>query len=333
MADTTARSLALLDLLQRHRQWTGAELAARLRTTERTIRRDIERLRELGYRIGSTAGREGGYRLESGGTMPPLLLSEEEAVAIAVGLRVAAAEQLVDGAATALSAIAKLEQVLEPQLRRKVTALSQAMTAPTRGPGADVLPALLGQVALACRDRERVRFAYEDAQGRTSRRRVDPHALAPARGRWYLVAWDLEREDWRTFRLDRMAGLTGTGARFTPHALTREEIDERVLVASSAQRQPVEAFAVLATTLADFEARMGVWADGATAPAPGTTRWGFGGSDVRDLMYAMSWLPQDVDWTVEIDPTHRSALAQMLTTMLRGIERAPAPSADPPEPS
>ncbi|WP_084103207.1 YafY family protein [Demequina sp. NBRC 110056] len=326
MADTTARTLALLDLLQRHRHWSGPELAERLGTTERTIRRDVERLRELGYRIGSSTGREGGYRLESGGTLPPLLLSEDEAVAIAVGLRVAAAEQLVDGTATALSAIAKLEQVLEPQLRRKVTALAQAMTAPSQGRGADVLPAVLGQVALACRDRERVRFAYEDAQGRASRRRVEPHALAPARGRWYLVAWDLEREDWRTFRLDRLSELTATGVRFAPRPLTREEIDERVFVASSAQRQPVEAFAVLETSIAAFEAHMGVWADGSTEPSPGRTRWGFGGTDVRDLMYAMSWLPQDVDWSVELDEAHRAELAAMLTVMLRGLERASAVS-------
>ena len=333
MATTTARTLALLDLLQRHRHWTGAELASRLGTTERTVRRDVERLRELGYRIGSSPGREGGYRLEPGGTMPPLQLSEDEAVAIAVGRRVAAAEQLVDGTATALSAIAKLEQVLEPQLRRKVTALAQAMTAPSRGQGADVLPALLGQVALTCRDRERVRFAYQDAQGRASRRHVEPHALAPARGRWYLVAWDLERDDWRTFRLDRMGELAGTGARYTPRPLTREEIDERVYVASTAQRQPYEAHAVLPMTLRDFEDHMGVWADGATEPAPGTTRWGFGGPDVRDLAYAMSWLPADADWSVDIEPDHRTQLATMLRRVLHGLERASAPSPPSPEPS
>ncbi|MFV0634999.1 helix-turn-helix transcriptional regulator [Demequina sp.] len=316
MADTTARALALLDLLQRHRHWSGADLARRLGTTERTVRRDVDRLRALGYRIDSSTGRDGGYRLDAGGTMPPLLLSEDEAVAIAVGLRVAAAEQLVDGAATALSAIAKLEQVLAPELRRKVAALATAMTAPGQPRTPHVPAALLGQLALACRDRERVRFSYTDAQAVQSRRRVEPHALAPAHGRWYLVAWDLERDDWRTFRVDRLDSLTPTGAHFTARALTRAEIDERIMVASSSQRQAVEAHAVLDMSMEDFEARMGVWAQGAQLAGVGRIRWGFGGSDVRDLIYAMSWLPPEADWTIELAPEHRDELTAMLTRLL-----------------
>ncbi|MFV0284955.1 MAG: helix-turn-helix transcriptional regulator [Demequina sp.] len=320
MSATTTRTLALLDLLQRHREWTGAELATRLGTTERTVRRDVERLRDLGYRVESRTGREGGYRLAAGGAIPPLLLSEEEAVAIAVGLRVAAAEQLVDGTSTALSAIAKLEQVLSPTSRRQVTALATAMTSPDQGRVPHVPPALLGQVALACRDHERVRFAYEDAQGAKTRRRVEPHALAPARGRWYLVGWDLEREDWRTFRLDRMGELTATGAHFSPRPLTRADIDERILVASSAQRQPLEAVAVLPMPLTEFEEHMGVWAEGSDEPAPGVTHWGLGGADVRDLFYGLSWLPTDVEWRVDMPDEARADLTAMLRRVLRAVE-------------
>ncbi|GMA34331.1 helix-turn-helix transcriptional regulator [Demequina litorisediminis] len=226
----------------------------------------------------------------------------------------------MDGTSTALSAIARLEQVLSPTSRRQVTALATAMTSPDQGRVPHVPPALLGQVALACRDHERVRFAYEDAQGAKTRRRVEPHALAPARGRWYLVGWDLEREDWRTFRLDRMGELTATGAHFSPRPLTRADIDERILVASSAQRQPLEAVAVLPMPLTEFEEHMGVWAEGSDEPTPGVTHWGLGGADVRDLFYGLSWLPTDVEWRVDMPDEARADLTGMLRRVLRAVE-------------
>jgi predicted DNA-binding transcriptional regulator YafY len=319
MADTTSRALALLDLLQRRKHWTGAELARRLGTTERTLRRDVDRLRGLGYRIDSAPGHAGGYRLDAGAAVPPLLLSEDEAVAIAVGLRVAAAEQLVDGTSTALSAIAKLEQILAPAQRRKVNALAHSMTAPSGRRDTDVSPDVLGAVALACRDHERVRFGYTDGQGQTSRRHAEPHALAPARGRWYLVAWDLDRDDWRTFRLDRLADLTATGARFEPRPLTAQDIAERILIASVSQRQPVEGHADIAVTMEDFRKAMGVWADGATTVDAETVRWPFGGSDVRDLFYALSWIPRDLEFTVAMPADARDELRAMLERALSSL--------------
>lgn len=324
MATTTARALALLDLLQRHQHWSGAELAARLDTTERTVRRDITRLRELGYRITSVTGHDGGYRLEAGGSLPPLLLSDDEAVAIAVGLRVAAAEQLIGGVETSLSTIAKLEQVLPPASRRKVNALAQSMTSPGDRDTAHVSTEMLGSVALACRDRERMRFAYVDAHGRGSRRHVEPHALAPERGRWYLVAWDLERKDWRTFRLDRMDQPQRTGARFTARRLTRDEVDEHVLMATGSEPTQIEGYADVEMSMEEFRAHMGIWAEGATTedPAPTqsqTTRWPLGGDDVRDLFYGLSWLPENAPYAAHLPEQAREDLRRMLERVLDSL--------------
>ena len=178
MSDTTSRALSLLNLLQTHRHWPGSELADRLGVTERTVRRDVERLRELGYRIESTPGSAGGYRLEAGSAVPPLLLTDEEAVAMAIGLRVAASQRLIDGPETTLTALAKLEQVLPAPLRRRVNALADAVQPTGIRAGAAVSSDVLGELALACRDHERVRFTYTAASGEVTRRRVEPHVLA-----------------------------------------------------------------------------------------------------------------------------------------------------------
>ena len=187
MSDTTTRALSLLNLLQTHRHWPGTELAERLGVTERTVRRDVERLRELGYRIESTPGAAGGYRLEAGSAVPPLLLTDEEAVAMAIGLRVAAAQRLVGGPETTLTALAKLEQVLPAPLRRRVNALADAVQPAGIRAGAAVSTEVLGELALACRDHERVRFTYTAASGeviapprRAARARARRPALVPA---------------------------------------------------------------------------------------------------------------------------------------------------------
>ena len=216
MTDTTSRALALLNLLQTHRHWPGSELADRLGVTERTVRRDVERLRELGYRIESAPGATGGYRLEAGSAVPPLLLTDDEAVAMAIGLRVAAEQRLIGGPETTLTALAKLEQVLPAALRRRVNALADAVQPAGIRTGAAVSPAVLGELALAVRDHERVRFSYTSATGAVTSRRVEPHALAPADRHWYLLCWDLDRDDWRTFRIDRMDAVTATTWPFRP---------------------------------------------------------------------------------------------------------------------
>ncbi|MFD9729223.1 helix-turn-helix transcriptional regulator [Streptomyces sp. NPDC059072] len=219
MTDTPARLLSLLSLLQTPREWPGSELAQRLRVSARTIRRDIERLRELGYPVEATLGAEGGYRLVAGAAMPPLLLDDEEAVAIAVGLR-AGAGHAVDGIEEAsVRALAKLEQVLPSRLRHRVGALQSATTALTRGDGASVDPRTLTTMASAVAGPERLRFAYRAADGAESRRLVEPYRLVSTGSRWYLVAYDMEREDWRTFRVDRVREPFATGARFAPREL------------------------------------------------------------------------------------------------------------------
>jgi predicted DNA-binding transcriptional regulator YafY len=213
MTETSGRLLQLLSLLQARRDWPGAELADRLAVSGRTIRRDVERLRRLGYPVDSLTGPAGGYRLRAGTAMPPLLLDDEEAIAIAVGLRTAARASVTGIEETAVRALVKLEQVLPAHLRRRVRALGAATISPPVG-GPTVDPQHLTVIAAACRDSERLRFAYRRRDGTESRREVEPHALVNLGRRWYLVAWDRAREDWRSFRVDRMARPASTGVHF-----------------------------------------------------------------------------------------------------------------------
>jgi predicted DNA-binding transcriptional regulator YafY len=222
MLETSARLLRLLSLLQAQRDWSGTDLAGRLGVSARTVRRDVDRLRELGYPVHATPGVAGGYRLGSGAALPPLLLDDDEAVAVAVGLRTAAGG--VTGIEeTSVRALAKLEQVLPSRLRHRVNAL-QTYTVPVAGDGptvdADVLTAIVG----ACRDHERLRFDYNDYNGAASLRFVEPHRLVNWGRRWYLVAWDTDRQDWRTFRVDRIRPRTPTGPSFTPRELPDSDV-------------------------------------------------------------------------------------------------------------
>lgn len=213
--------LRLLSLLQTHRYWPGAELAERLEVSPRTLRRDIDRLRELGYPVDAQRGVEGGYQLAAGAVLPPLVVDDEEAVALALGLQ-AAAQGPVEGIAeSSVRALAKVVQVMPGRLRRRVEALA-AMTVPASwgsSAWARADPGILTSVALACRDSERLRFAYTAADGRQTDRHVEPHRLVLLARRWYLVSYDLDRHDWRSFRLDRLATPSGTGARFLQREL------------------------------------------------------------------------------------------------------------------
>lgn len=212
MTETSGRLLELLSLLQARRDWSGTELAARLGVSGRTVRRDVDRLRELGYPVDSLTGPAGGYRLRAGGAMPPLLLDDDEAIAIAVGLRTAARASVTGIEETAVRALVKLEQVLPGHLRRRVRALGTATVSPTVG-GPTVDPQHLTVIAAACRDGECIRFAYRSRDGTETRREVEPHALVNLGRRWYLVAWDRRRSAWRTFRVDRLSRPASTGLR------------------------------------------------------------------------------------------------------------------------
>jgi predicted DNA-binding transcriptional regulator YafY len=215
MLETSVRLLRLLSLLLSRPDWSGADLAGRLGVTTRTVRNDIERLRLLGYQVRSSTGTTGGYRLTAGTATPPLLLDDDEAVAVALGLAAATAGTVTGIEETSVRALAKLERTLPSRLRRRVDALRSA-TISAAGGGPTVDAEVLSALAAASRDHERVRFDYLGHGGESSTREVEPHRLVYTGRRWYLMAWDLERRDWRTFRADRIRPRTPNGPRFTP---------------------------------------------------------------------------------------------------------------------
>jgi predicted DNA-binding transcriptional regulator YafY len=214
--ETSARLLRLLSLFQGRRYWSGADLAERLEVTSRTLRRDVDKLRTLGYPIHSTSGAEGGYQLGAGSEMPPLLLDDDEAVAVALGLRYATTGGIEGVEEASMRALLKIEQILPPRLGRRVAAM-QSVIVSTAGPSANVDARTLSIVAGACRDRELLRFRYRDKTGEASARAVEPHRVVNTWRRWYLVSWDTARKDWRTFRVDRMERCAAvSGERFNP---------------------------------------------------------------------------------------------------------------------
>ncbi|MGW4212538.1 helix-turn-helix transcriptional regulator [Lentzea sp. NPDC004789] len=227
MLETSARLLKLLSLLQVRRDWTGPELADRLSVDVRTIRRDVDKLRSLGYPVTSLPGATGGYQLGAGAELPPLLLDDDEAVAVAVGLRTAANGTIAGIEETSVRALTKLEQILPNRLRRRVQAL-QAHTTPLHNEGPTVDPETLTIIAAACRDHQQLRFTYPPTQGEPAKRLVEPQGLVHTGRRWYFVAWDVSKEDWRTFRVDRIPDEPTPAARFTPREPPAESLGEFV---------------------------------------------------------------------------------------------------------
>jgi predicted DNA-binding transcriptional regulator YafY len=263
MTETSGRLLKLLSLLQTRRDWPGNELADRLGVSGRTIRRDVERLRELGYPVDAVTGPAGGYRLHAGTAMPPLLLDDDEAVAIAVGLRTAAGASVAGIEETAIRALVKLEQVLPAHLRRRVNALQSVLaTLPASGPMVD--PEALTAIAGACRERERLRFDYRARDETQSQRHVEPHSLVNLGRRWYLVAWDCDRAGWRTFRVDRLERPRPASTRFEPRALPAK--DPAAYVAANLRGAPArhQARVTLHAPAAQVSARPYLW--GAVTP-------------------------------------------------------------------
>src|SRR6476469_6471125 len=237
MSETSGRLLRLLSLLQTPREWPGPELARRLGVTQRTVRNDVERLRQLGYPVLASRGSVGGYRLSAGTAMPPLLLDDAEAVAVAVALSTASGGAVDGLEETALRALTKLLQVLPTRLSGRVDAL-QAHTGRVSGRrrGGEVDGKLLALLAAAARDREVVRFAYSDHRGSATERRIEPYRLVNWGLRWYLLAFDLERDDWRTFRCDRMSQTRSIGHRFRLRELPAEDVAAYV----ASQTRPVQ---------------------------------------------------------------------------------------------
>lgn len=216
MSETTGRVLQLLGLLQARRVWSGEELAERLGVTTRSVRRDVDRLRALGYPVHASTGVGGGYRLGAGAALPPLLLDPDEAVAMAVCLRVAAGGSVAGVGESALRALSKLDQVMPARLRSQVAAVHQTtvtLGTPTETP---VEPDVLMTLARASRDHEHVSAGYVDLHGNATHRRVEPYQLVTTGRRWYLLCYDRDRSDWRSLRLDRMSDVRAHGTTFTP---------------------------------------------------------------------------------------------------------------------
>jgi predicted DNA-binding transcriptional regulator YafY len=233
MLETSARLLRLLGLLQVRPEWSGPDLADRLGVTVRTLRRDVQRLRDLDYPVHSVPGVAGGYRLGPGRALPPLLLDDDEAIAVVVSLRSAASYTVAGLSEASVSALAKLDQVLPARLRERTVALQQATVALT-GPGPVVDPDQLAALAAACRRHQRVRLRYRNRSGSESERVVEPHRLVSTGYRWYLMAFDVGQGDWRTFRVDRIIASAETGGRFVP----REPPDPAAFVARAVTSAP-----------------------------------------------------------------------------------------------
>ncbi|MGF1668371.1 MAG: helix-turn-helix transcriptional regulator [Acidimicrobiia bacterium] len=257
MADTTSRALRLLSMLQSRRTWSGHELVERLGVSERTLRRDIDRLRELGYEVAAVSGPAGGYHLEAGADIPPLLLDDDEAVAIAMGLLTAAAGTITGLEETSVRALAKLESVLPPRLRKRVATL-QAAVVPRINSWVSVDANILTSVAQACRDHERMRFGYTARDGARSERHVEPHQLVWLHQRWYLVAFDRDRDDWRSFRLDRMEVPQPTRIGFEPRPIPGGNAADHV--AESLRSIPMKYHAVVTVRAPADQVTAQMWA-------------------------------------------------------------------------
>lgn len=299
MLQTSARLLELLALLQRRRGWSGRELAEELGVDVRTLRRDVDRLRSLGYPVDASRGVGGGYALAPGASLPPLLLDDDEAAAIAVGLRTAAESSVSGIEEAALRALVKLEQVLPERLRRQVTALgSITATVPQPGPPVDL--DTLSLVATCCRERLLLSFGYSSRSGAGSERIVEPHSLLHVGRRWYLVAWDRDRLDWRSFRLDRVSDAYGSAKTFVPRTLPAESPAEFVRAGIQSMPSRHQASVVLAVGAARAETLIGAsW--GEIEPIDeNSCRFRTGDDEIAWL--AVRLLTLDVEFEVEGPP-------------------------------
>lgn len=304
--------LQLLSLLQTHRYWSGPELAGRLEVSERTLRRDIERVRELGYPVDAVRGVTGGYQLRAGGSLPPLLLTDEEAVAIAVGLRTAASGAVQGMEETAVQSLTKVLALMPPRLRRRMDAVAdQTVPAPLRGPTIDA--AVLTSLAQGCRDSEIVEFDYTTRDSASESRQVEPHRLVSLGRRWYLVAYDRRRDDWRTFRVDRVRAVALTGRRFTGHELPAADALEFVRAGIKQMPRRYDVRVLFHAPLAEVATVVGPWAD-LTEVAGGTLMT----MPTDDLFWPLAVLATvDADFEVEGPDELREQVAGVARRFVR----------------
>jgi predicted DNA-binding transcriptional regulator YafY len=315
MLETSARLLRLLSLLQSRRFWSGAQLADELEVTERSVRRDVDRLRSLGYPVQGTAGVAGGYTLGAGGRMPPLLLEEDEATAVAVGLRIAAAGPVSGMEEVALRALAKLEQLLPTRIRKRVSTLHGAVVSlPSSAPRVDA--EVLTLIATASRDQQQLQFSYGDRKQRATTRQVEPHGVVHMGTRWYLVAFDVDREDFRTFRIDRVTSKPRLGKRFAtrpiPHGDLATYVTQSVGVESYSQKARVLFHAPMAQLAQRIPASAGRLSEVSATQCMLET----GGNDL--FMLGMHLASTEVDFEV-IEPRE---LVEVLGVLAERFQRA-----------
>ena len=319
MAETSARLLQLLSLLQSPREWPGPELSRRLGVTTRTVRNDIERLRRLGYPVEATRGAVGGYRLSAGAALPPLLLEDDEAVAVAVSLRTASGGAVEGLEESALRALTKLQQVLPRRLGHRVDALqSHTVRVAAQRPGPQIDGALLAQLAALARDREITCFGYADHDGAATERRVEPYRLVNWGRRWYLVAFDVERVDWRTFRVDRISDPRGVTHRFTARPLPAEDIAGYVAAKTRRVQAKVQGEVIVHASVVEVEARLGGWYEGSIeALGPDRCRLRLGGRSVDGIAFWLGVL--DADFEVVDSPELAGAVRRVAERYTRAI--------------
>ncbi|MEO3805258.1 WYL domain-containing protein [Nonomuraea sp. B1E8] len=321
MRDPSGRLLQLLSLLQTPKEWPGTELADRLGVTTRTIRRDIDRLREFGYPVHASQGNIGGYRLTAGKALPPLLLDDEEAIAISIGLRTAATAAVTGMEEPSLRALAKLEQVLPQRLRHRVAALSRASVILPPAPGPTTDAEALAALAAACPIHERVRFAYTTANGRTSDRLVEPHRLVASGRLWYLVAFDAERSAWRSFRLDRLTDVQRTGV-YTSARELPGGVDALTWVTQAIAAGSIRATLLLHAPIERAAEQVPAWQGELEAVDEHTCRLRTHPDTPHYLAYRLTLLP--MDYTL-LDPPllaeHLASIAERAANAIRDFPR------------
>ncbi|MDI9916659.1 YafY family protein [Rhodococcus sp. IEGM 1379] len=303
MKETSARLLRLLSLLQTRRDWSGAELADRLTITPRTVRRDVDRLRDLGYPVDATVGVGGGYRLGAGAEMPPLQLDDEEVLAVALSLQSGATGSVVGIGEASMRALAKLRQIMPSRLRHRLESLQiDVVSTPPAASAVDA--GVLTAIASVCHNHERLRFDYTAHGGATSRREVEPYRLVRSGLRWYLVAWDLGRDDWRSFRVDRLEPKIPTGPRFTPRELPAGGAAEYVSAGVTRAYTSTRATVLLHAPIEEVAPMVGEqW--GSVEPSDeGRCVVALSGTSLRSIAH---WLRAfDVDFTIVSPPELRA---------------------------
>lgn len=320
MLETSARLLQLLSLLQLRRDWTSGDLAERLGVSTRTVRTDVGKLRSLGYPVEARPGVAGGYRLAAGSAMPPLVLDDDEAVAVAIGLAAAAHGPLGEGE-TALTALAKVEQVMPAHLRRRVEAVRESTSVV---PGGDPAPDLevLGGVAAAIRAGERLRFRYTAHDGAESSRHTEPHRLVRWGSRWYLLAWDLDRRDWRVFRADRIVLRPPTGSRFRPRVIPEEAVLRHVVARVGRATWRYRARILVHAPAARVVAKVGSPLE-VEEVGPSTCRIEVGSDDPDQLALWITRLDLDVE--VLEGPELAAAFGRLATRLSRASRETSSP--------